>query len=450
MIRSRLLVFLFPLAAAVPLQGQDSVIVIDPDAPVSDTTEQGGLPAAVLNRLLEVWNDTLTLRLPGGITIPAGSSLNGRLAAFRGVVRIGGDDQRVAHGHQRRPGSGLWWSHPRRRAGGGRGHDRDSGGVPGGRGADLLGRGPGLSRCPMAPSPCGSVVARSANWRRPSGRSQPGRSRPPSDSPRPRPTTASRACPSSLGQRSSTDLRPDMLTRLDARGILRTAGNDSPFRDDFGYSVRGDIRFNAPRGFGIGGRVYSEIRGDRRAHPAERRDRVVRLPAPARQPGLLRRSGNRRQHLLLPDDTFGSKPRCAMSGKVRCAPPIPGPCYATRKPGVPTRSSMMGTITAPESASNSTPGIPATRPAMDGGSARDSSGSQATTSRRYPVDRRAGSDPHPRLRLSALHARPATLQPSQLRRSPEPSTVGGWLAGRGSVAGTAAALARWARPGSGI
>ncbi len=76
----------------------------------------------------------------------------------------------------------------------------------------------------------------------------------------------------------------------------------------------------------------------------------------------------------------------------------------------------------------------------------DPRGSRAELKRRrragYALDRRAGSDSHPRLRLSALHARPATLQPSQRRRSAEPPTVGRGLAGRGSVAGAAAALAR--------
>jgi hypothetical protein len=62
-----------------------------------------------------------------------------------------------------------------------------------------------------------------------------------------------------FGPRSSTAL-PRHLHAARRAGFA-DGGKLLALPDDFGYSVRGDIRFNAPRGFGIGGRVYSEIRG---------------------------------------------------------------------------------------------------------------------------------------------------------------------------------------------
>ncbi len=82
------------LALAFVLVGaahaQDSVVVIDPDAPFADSASLGGPPAAVVEQLLRTWNDSTTTRLNGSVTLPAGSRLQGQVAVYRGVLRVAG------------------------------------------------------------------------------------------------------------------------------------------------------------------------------------------------------------------------------------------------------------------------------------------------------------------------------------------------------------------------
>ena len=239
---------------------QDSVIVIDPDAPVSDSTERGALPPDILTELLDVYNDSLTVRLPGGLTIPRGSTMGGTIAAFRGTVRVAG----IIEGSLTVINGDLVI---------------DSGGVIRG---DVLVAGGGMTvdsgavhdgaariywdAAPVYRTPDGLLALRER--RRPIGELATAQHTFETGKVKTtlRLTTGQtynriEGLPIVFGP--AFEYRPSrkVLTRLDARGILRTAGNDSPFRDDCGYSVRGDLRFNAPRGFGIGGRVYSEIRG---------------------------------------------------------------------------------------------------------------------------------------------------------------------------------------------
>ena len=78
------------LALPAAARAQDSVIVIDPDAPISDTVELAGPPAAVVEELIAFYNDSTTTRVEGDLTLPAGSRFVGRLAVHRGTLRIGG------------------------------------------------------------------------------------------------------------------------------------------------------------------------------------------------------------------------------------------------------------------------------------------------------------------------------------------------------------------------
>ncbi|MBA2458428.1 MAG: polymer-forming cytoskeletal protein, partial [Gemmatimonadales bacterium] len=78
------------LLLAPALRGQDSVIVIDPDAPPVDTLVHGGPPPGVIVELIAFHNDSATTRTSGDVTFPAGSSFEGRLAAYRGTLRIAG------------------------------------------------------------------------------------------------------------------------------------------------------------------------------------------------------------------------------------------------------------------------------------------------------------------------------------------------------------------------
>ena len=80
---------LFLLLPAL-LRAQDSVIVIDPDAPPTDTLLRGGPPPAVVAELIRMFNDSGTTRVEGDLTLPAGSEFDGRLAVHRGTLRIAG------------------------------------------------------------------------------------------------------------------------------------------------------------------------------------------------------------------------------------------------------------------------------------------------------------------------------------------------------------------------
>jgi hypothetical protein len=73
-----------------PAHAQDSVVVIDPDAPFADSSSIGGLPAGVLQRLLDTWNDSSTTRFTGPATIAAGTRVAGPVAVYRGALRVGG------------------------------------------------------------------------------------------------------------------------------------------------------------------------------------------------------------------------------------------------------------------------------------------------------------------------------------------------------------------------
>lgn len=76
-----------PLRAAV---AQDSVIVIDPDAPAAPVAQRPGLPQEVLQRALAFFNDSATTRLEGGVTLPAGARLAGAVGVWSGPLRVGG------------------------------------------------------------------------------------------------------------------------------------------------------------------------------------------------------------------------------------------------------------------------------------------------------------------------------------------------------------------------
>ncbi len=130
-----LALLLLPAAAAA----QDSVIVINPDAPVGDSAALG-LPPDILAELLTTWNDSATIRLPGGLVIPAGARLSGPVAAFRGTMRVAGEVAGPADGHQWRPRHPARRRRPRGHPGGGRPDD-------GAGGRDRRRRDPGVLGC---------------------------------------------------------------------------------------------------------------------------------------------------------------------------------------------------------------------------------------------------------------------------------------------------------------
>lgn len=78
------------LLGAGRLAAQDTAIVIRPLPIEADTVEQVGLPTELVQQLIAVYNDSTTLRFAGSVTVPATARLEGRIAVFRGTMRVYG------------------------------------------------------------------------------------------------------------------------------------------------------------------------------------------------------------------------------------------------------------------------------------------------------------------------------------------------------------------------
>lgn len=86
---------LLALAAAglvrpAALAAQDTVVVIDPDAPPADTTLRPGLPPDVLRQAIAAYNDSAATRLAGDVVVAAGARWTGPVALVRGTLRVAG------------------------------------------------------------------------------------------------------------------------------------------------------------------------------------------------------------------------------------------------------------------------------------------------------------------------------------------------------------------------
>jgi hypothetical protein len=252
----RLLLAGLALVVIPTLQAQDSVIVIDPDAPPGDSTVvQGGPPPEVVEEMIAAFNDSAATRTQGDVTFPEGSSFTGRLAHFRGSLRlagrISGPITVVNATLYLLPGA----------------HVNGDILVVGGRLIRSAGaRHDGAERvfwdaAPVLRSPEGTLELRDRH--RPLGdlaaaktSFQTGRVR----------TTLSLATggtynrveglPIVFGPLFELPVTKSTLARLDVRGILRTAGEGSGLTSDFGYAIRGELRSSTA---GIGGRVYGEV-----------------------------------------------------------------------------------------------------------------------------------------------------------------------------------------------
>ncbi|MGH7509655.1 MAG: BamA/TamA family outer membrane protein [Gemmatimonadales bacterium] len=253
----RLLVAGLILVLASPLRAQDSVIVIDPNAPPSDSIVRGGPPSEVLAELIAFYNDSGTTRVQGEVTLPAGTRFEGRLALHRGALRVAG---RVVGGIA--VANGTLYLLP-------------GASVQG----DILVVGGRLIRseqvehygtervywdaAPVIRGTDGHLALRER--RRSLGEIatarttfQVGRVR----------TTLSLATGGTYNRIEGLpilfgplfEVRPTAgtLARLDFRGILRTAGQADDL-SDFGYVVRADYRVLGKAEFGVGGRIYSEV-----------------------------------------------------------------------------------------------------------------------------------------------------------------------------------------------
>jgi hypothetical protein len=254
----RLLVAGLMLVLACPLWGQDSVIVIDPNAPPSDSIVRGGPPPEVVAELIAFYNDSATTRMQGDVTLPAGSRFEGKLALYRGSLRVAGrvaGPIAVANGTlYLLPGAAV---EGEILVVGGRllrseqvdhlGSERvywDA--APVVRGTD------GLLALRERRRSLGEIATARTTF-------QVGRIR----------TTLSLTTGGTYNRIEGLpvlfgplfEFRPsaNSYARLDLRGILRTAGESTELRSDFGYVVRADLRFGSAPEFGVGGRLYSQV-----------------------------------------------------------------------------------------------------------------------------------------------------------------------------------------------
>ncbi len=246
------------LLLALPplLRAQDSIIVIDPTLPPGDSAVVRAGPAPdVVAQLLAFYNDSSTTRMQGDVSFPAGSEFTGRLALFRGSLRLAGrvrGDLVVINATlYLLPGADIQGDVL----------------VVGGR----MIRSPGVRQAgrqrvvwdaaPVLRSAAGTLVLRER--RRPLGELatartsfQTGRVR----------TTLLLATGGTYNRIEGLpivfgpgfELRPSRasVARLELRGILRTAGEGARLSSDFGYGARAELRWPVA---GIAGRFSSEV-----------------------------------------------------------------------------------------------------------------------------------------------------------------------------------------------
>lgn len=253
----RLLIAGLTLMLVSPLRAQDSVIVIDPNAPPTDSVVGAGPPPEVISELIALYNDSSATRLQGDVTLPAGTRFEGGLALFRGSLRIAGRVRgpvTVANGTlYLLPGASVQ--------------------------GDILVVGGRLIRseqvehigqdrvywdaAPVVRTPEGWLALRER--RRSLGEIATARTSFQVGKVR---TTLSLSTGGTYNRIEGLplqfgplfELRPSRSTyaRLDLRGILRTTGS-SEAPGDFGYLARADFRVEGKLEYGISGRLYSQV-----------------------------------------------------------------------------------------------------------------------------------------------------------------------------------------------
>ncbi len=246
------------LCLATGAQAQDSVVVIDPNAP--DSTQHGGLPADVLRDLLAAYNDSTALRFAGDVSVPADGRLAGRVVVYRGTVDVAGEvdgpvtvingDLRVRstgrisgsvlvaggrltaeEGSRLEAGSRVFWdAAPVYRRSNGQLAVREPGKTPGELASAQASFQTGKVRTTV-------LLATNQTYNRVEG------------------------LPIIFGPAFDWKVSPSVAARLELRAILRTSGWDAPLGRPFGYSVRTDWGFKGPTGYGFGLRAYSLVNG---------------------------------------------------------------------------------------------------------------------------------------------------------------------------------------------
>jgi len=219
---------------------------------------RGGPPPAVISELIQFYNDSATTRMQGDVSLPAGSRFEGKLAMYRGSLRIAG---RVVGGIA--VANGTLYLLPGATVEG-------EILVVGGRlirseqvshlgpervywdAAPVIRNADGLLTLRERRRALGDIATARTTF-------QAGRLR----------TTLSlttggtynriEGLPVLFGPLFEFRAARHVLARLDLRGLLRTTGESANLRSDFGYVARADLRFDGRTEFGIGTRIYSEV-----------------------------------------------------------------------------------------------------------------------------------------------------------------------------------------------
>jgi hypothetical protein len=246
------------VAIAPVLRAQDSTIVIDPNAPPSDSVFRGGPPAAIVEELIAFYNDSATTRLQGDVSIPRGSAFEGRLAVHRGALRIAG--------HVRGPiavANGTLYLLP--------GADVEGDIlVVGGR---LVREGAvqhrGTERVYWDATPIGLAEdGRLVLRERRRSLSELATARTSFQTGRVRTTLTLgtvgtynliEGLPIFFGPAFEYHPARRALLRADIRGIIRTTGDAAGLRSDFGYIIRTDMQVLGSPTFGVEGRLYNVV-----------------------------------------------------------------------------------------------------------------------------------------------------------------------------------------------
>ena len=75
---------------ALPLSAQDTVNVIDPNAPPAESPYRGGPPEEAVREAVARYNDSAATRLYGSFTVGSGTWIRGDVGMFRGTLRVMG------------------------------------------------------------------------------------------------------------------------------------------------------------------------------------------------------------------------------------------------------------------------------------------------------------------------------------------------------------------------
>ncbi len=254
------LVLALLLIAPPALAAQDSVIVIDPDAPPTDSTERRLLPPEILEEVLLRYNDSATTRLQGDLHVPAGNRLEGQIAVFRGIVTVAGEivgPFTLVNGRLSvLPGGRI---HGDVLVIGGRITIAPGGSIEGSRREFW-------EAAPIFRSADGMLVVRErrrtlADFGSAQKSFRTGKVRTTLLLATGRTYNRIEGLPIVFGPDFDWKASDDLLVRLRLHGILRTAGDRSSLTRDFGYLTRVDLRFGGPRGFGAGVELHNMING---------------------------------------------------------------------------------------------------------------------------------------------------------------------------------------------